>query len=698
MNVIVAGAGPVGLSAASVLAAAGIPVTVLEAEARLPQNLRASTFQPPTLDLLARFGADRRLIQMGRTAPKVQYRDRAGWVAEFDFGVIADETAHPYRVQCEQYRLNQVLAEGLPDIRYGAAVTAVAQDGRSVEVTVNGTERLRADWLIGADGAKSRVREALGIRLEGYTWPERFLVASTPFDFAAAFPNLCDVSYFADPEQWFFLLRVGDLWRVMIPTRPDEDEAQIVSDAGIEARLQRVFQRPSRYEVGHRTLYAVHQRVAETYRRRRVFLAGDAAHLNNPLGGMGMNGGIHDAFNLADLLVQVMQADAPEAVLDTYERERRPIALEYVNTISAANKRNLETRDPAEQRRWREELSRAASDPALARDYVRRISMIASLKKAALLLALLVVLPVMALAQAFPSRPITIVVPFPPGSTSDLIPRALAPAVSQSIGQPVLVENRPGATGSIGAALVARGDATGHTVLMAPTAVLATNQWLYRELGYSAAKDFAPVTNAASTPNLWVVHPSVAAANLRELIALARAKPNSISFASAGNGSTSHLCGELLKTAADLAIVHVPYKGPGAAHQDLLAGRVPAMCDNLSNVLPFVRGGQLRAIALTALSRHPQAPEIATAHESGLPGFDIGIWYGFVVPAATPRAVVLTLHRELVKALRSGAVVERLGSLGLTIVADSPEEFAHFIAAETPKWRELVRASGARLD
>ena len=689
-RVLIAGAGPVGLCAASVLAEAGVAVTVLEAAPRLPETLRASTFQPPTLDMLARFGADRRLIDMGRIAQRVQYRDRAGWVAEFDFGVIAGETAHPYRVQCEQYRLNQVLAERLPDVRFSSALAALEQDQREVRVTLASGERLRADWLIGADGAKSRVREALGIRLEGYTWPERFLVASTPFDFAAVFPHLCDVSYFADPEQWFFLLRVGDLWRVMIPTRPDEDEAEIVSDAGIEARLQRVFKTASRYEVRHRTLYAIHQRVAETYRKGRVFLAGDAAHLNNPLGGMGMNGGIHDAFSLAEKLLA--------GDLDAYERQRRPIALEYVNTISAANKRNLETRDPGEQHRWREELSRAASDPALARDYVRRISMIASLKKAALLLALLLVLPAMVLAQTFPSRPITIVVPFPPGSTSDLIPRALAPAMSQSIGQPVLVENRPGATGSIGAAFVARGDASGHTVLMAPTAVLATNQWLYRELGYNAAKDFAAVTNAAATPNLWVVHPSVAAANLRELIAAARAKPNSISFASAGNGSTSHLCGELLKTAADVAIVHVPYKGPGAAHQDLLAGRVPAMCDNLSNVLPFVRGGQLRAIALTALSRHPQAPEIPTAHESGLPGFDIGIWYGFVVPAATPRASVLTLHREFVKALRTGPVAERLGSLGLTIVADSPDEFAAFIAAETPKWRRLVQASGARLD
>src|SRR5688572_23638687 len=235
-RVLIAGAGPAGLCAASVLAEAGIPVTVLEAEPRLPENLRASTFQPPTLDLLARFGADRRLIEMGRIAPRVQYRDRAGWVAEFDFGLLAGQTAHPYRVQCEQFRLNQVLAARLPELRYGASVHAVAQDESSVTVTLDTGEALQGDWLIGADGARSRVREALGIRLEGFTWPERFLVASTPFEFSAVFPNLCDVSYFAAPRQWFFLLRVRELWRVMFPTRADQSETGVLSDAGIQAR------------------------------------------------------------------------------------------------------------------------------------------------------------------------------------------------------------------------------------------------------------------------------------------------------------------------------------------------------------------------------------------------------------------------------------------------------------------------------
>jgi 3-(3-hydroxy-phenyl)propionate hydroxylase len=383
-RVLVAGAGPVGLTAANVLADAGVPVTVLEAQPRLPENLRASTFQPPTLDMLASFGATQRLIEMGRVAPRLQYRDRAGWVAEFNFGVIAGETDHPFRVQCEQFRLNQVLAERVSQkarIEFASEVTAVRQDEASVTITVNDTRELTAQWLIGADGGRSRVREALGIRLEGFTWPERFLVASTPFDFAAVLPDLCDVSYFADPEEWFFLLRVPGVWRAMFPVRQDEKDDEAMSDESLQRRLRRVHPLSSDYEVRHRTLYSVHQRVAETYRKGRCFLAGDAAHLNNPLGGMGMNGGIHDAFNLAQKLAAVVTEHAEESELDRYQRQRRPVALEYVNTITIANKRNLEAKDPEEHRRWKAEMTRTAADPRLAREYMLRTSMIASLRK-----------------------------------------------------------------------------------------------------------------------------------------------------------------------------------------------------------------------------------------------------------------------------------------------------------------------------
>jgi len=307
--------------------------------------------------------------------------------------------------------------------------------------------------------------------------------------------------------------------------------------------------------------------------------------------------------------------------------------------------------------------------------------------------------PAFAQQDAFPARPITIVVPFPPGSTADLVPRALAPLVSKSMGVAVVVENqRIGATGAIGAAHVAKAEPDGHTVLMAPSPVLTVHQWLYKTPLYDPEKDFAPVINAASTPNILVVHPSVPAKNLKELIALAKAKPNSLNFASGGNGSTHHLCAELLKTSAAIEMVHVPYKGPAPALQDVIAGRVPLMCDNFSNAIPHVRAGRLRAIALTAKTRRPQAPDIPTADESGLPGFEAGVWYSFVVPAATRKPVVEKLNAAFTTALRSPAIVERLDSLGLVFVPNSPEEFRQFIAAESAKWRKVVEASGAKVD
>jgi 3-(3-hydroxy-phenyl)propionate hydroxylase len=391
-RVIVAGAGPVGLVTATYLAEHGVPVTLLEAEPSLPENLRASTFHPPTLDLLDRFGATQRLIAMGLKAPKFQYRTREGGrFAEFDFGVLDGETRHPYRVQCEQYKLNGVLLErlkthGSADIRFATALTGVEarDDGVTAIVDNKGrTERIDGRYLVGAEGARSVVRESLGIAFEGFTWPERFLVVSTPYPFEDHFKDLTLVNYVADPDEWFFLLRVPGMWRVMFPTPAAESDEQVMDDVTIQRRLSRVLPRSSPYEVLHRTLYRVHQRVAASYRKGPCFLAGDAAHINNPLGGMGMNGGIHDGFNLAEKLAAVCFGQKDDAHLDLYERQRRPIALEYVNTITIRNKRNLETRDPAEQAAFRTTMGEAAADPEKARAYLRQVSMIASLKKAA---------------------------------------------------------------------------------------------------------------------------------------------------------------------------------------------------------------------------------------------------------------------------------------------------------------------------
>ena len=204
--------------------------------------------------------------------------------------------------------------------------------------------------------------------------------------------------------------------------------------------------------------------------------------------------------------------------------------------------------------------------------------------------------------------------------------------------------------------------------------------------------------NAATTPNMWVAHPDTPVKTIQDVVAQAKAKPGALAFASGGNGTTSHLCGELLKTTAKIDLPHVPYKGPAPALQDVIAGRVPLMCDNFSNVITHVRSGRLKGVALTALKRHPQAPEVPTADESGLAGFEIGVWYGVAVPAATPKPVVVKLNAEFAKALRDPKIVERFGQLGLTVVADSPEEFARFVAAESKRMRKLVEVSGARAE
>jgi len=310
---------------------------------------------------------------------------------------------------------------------------------------------------------------------------------------------------------------------------------------------------------------------------------------------------------------------------------------------------------------------------------------------------LLAVAAAVAAAQdKFPTRPITLVCPFQAGGVADAISRAVAPIMSESLRTPVIVDNRPGATGAIGASYVARAKPDGHTLLIVPNSVLAINQWVYKSLPYNPETDFTPVIDVGTSPNLLVVHPSVAADTLAELIALARKKP--LSFASAGNGSPQHLCGELLNVSAGIDLVHVPYKGAAPALQDVIAGHVPLMCNALSLVLPQVRAGRLRAIALAANARHPQAPEVPTAREAGLPGFESDVWFGFVAPAATPAAIVERLNVEIARALRTPAVAAPLQANGLTIVADSPREFGALIAAESAKWRRIVERAGVKAD
>lgn len=389
-RVLIAGAGPVGLVAAANLVRHGVPVTVLEGGPDLSTESRASTFHPPTLDMLADLGVVEPLITQGLVAPKFQYRNRHdGLIAQFDFGDIADATRHPFRLQCEQSRLTRIICDKLRgepnfEIAFSSPVRDVTQTADGVTVTVErdgGSETQSGRWLIGADGARSDVRRALGIEFEGFTWPERFLVVSTPFDFYSVIPGLASVSYTADPVRWHFLLQIPKLWRVMFRVAAEESDELALSPEFAQALMAQIVPGIDRYEIAHTTLYRVHQRVAKAFRSGRAFLIGDAAHVNNPLGGMGMNGGIHDAINLTGRLIEVWRGTRPEAELERFDLQRRLVTKEHVERQSIQNKKNLE----ADNNEFRDWLLRTSADPALTRDYLLGVSMIGSLRRAEML-------------------------------------------------------------------------------------------------------------------------------------------------------------------------------------------------------------------------------------------------------------------------------------------------------------------------
>ena len=312
--------------------------------------------------------------------------------------------------------------------------------------------------------------------------------------------------------------------------------------------------------------------------------------------------------------------------------------------------------------------------------------------------AVLCALPCLAQAQAFPSRPITIIVPYQPGGTNDIIARTLTPKLSETLGQTVVVENKPGAGGNLGAALVAKSKPDGHTLLMAPVGVLAINKWVYKDMGFDADKEIVPIVNTGSVPNMLLVNNSVPVASVKDLVALAKAKPNAINFASMGTGTSGHLCGEMFKMAVGVQATHVPYKGSAPALQDLLAGQVQIMFDNLPTALPRAKNGQLKGLAVTSLRRSPLAPEIPTMDEAGVPGYEATAWFGVVGPSGLPKSVIDRLNAEFVKALRDPQNAQKLEAQGLAIIADTPEHFAAYIASESQKWHKVVIASGAKAD
>ena len=313
---------------------------------------------------------------------------------------------------------------------------------------------------------------------------------------------------------------------------------------------------------------------------------------------------------------------------------------------------------------------------------------------------LLCTMAVVHTAQAadYPTRPVTLVVAFPPGGASDVLSRILARKLEQILGQPFVIDNRPGAGGNVAADAVAHAAPDGYTLLNGNNSILATNAALYKKINFDPEADFAPIGLIGSQANILVVNPALPVKSMAELIALAKASPGKLNFASSGHGLAAHLAGELFKTEAKIDLVHVPYKGAAPALQDLIAGHVQMMFATASSVVPHIRDGKVRALGVDTLKRTAVLPEIPTIDELGIKGFDATTWHGLVVPARTPKEIVATLNRALVATLEDASVKKSLGDLGVDIITGTPEDFAAYIKSEIPKWTAIIKASGAKLD
>jgi len=397
-QVVVVGAGPVGLLCALDLARQGVEVCVLEAKPSTTIDLRAGTFHPPTLEMLAPLGVTDEMMKIGMKVPVWQSRDlQEGLIAEWDMSILKNDTPYPFRLHLEQHRLTPILLEMLS--KYSHAKVLFSHEFLSLEqrddevlLTVKAqaseeTLSLRAQWVIGADGGKSPVRKSAGIEFDGYTWPERYSVVSTTHDFSHL--GYADNAYVSDPEQWVAFFRMPDkgppgLWRMTIPVGQSYTDEEILDPKYANSVFQRVLQTPPDvlYPIVHQSVYRVHQRVANQFRKGRVLLAGDSAHVNNPLGGFGLNSGIHDAMNLSQKLAQVVVHQASASLLDLYERQRRAVNMEYVQEISIKNKHHLEESDPKVRQERFASLRKINAQDSSRREYLLISSMINSIKKA----------------------------------------------------------------------------------------------------------------------------------------------------------------------------------------------------------------------------------------------------------------------------------------------------------------------------
>jgi 3-(3-hydroxy-phenyl)propionate hydroxylase len=394
-QVLIAGGGPVGFTVALNLARRGIPFTLLEGTDKIFDDPRAGTIHPPTLEMFAGIGVADTMIERGIVVPNYQYRDRKdGVVADFDLGVLAGDTPFPFRLMLEQHKLCYILRDMLTaysghQVLMEHRVTSVSQDAAGVTAEVetpSGRKTFKGSHIIGCDGGRSQVRKSMDVAFDGFTYPERFLVLSTRYDFEPH--GYAITNYIADPDEWCALFKVPGaddtgVWRVVFAADASAPPEQIFEESAVQARIRRFLDKGSPYDVVHRNLYDVHQRVASSYRNGRMLIAGDAAHINNPLGGMGMNFGLHDAFSLTDKLGKVLLDGEGDDILDLYDRQRRTVAQEYLQRQTIENKNNIEQKDPAKRADFYASLRAIVADRDKLRSYLLRVAMIEGVRRAA---------------------------------------------------------------------------------------------------------------------------------------------------------------------------------------------------------------------------------------------------------------------------------------------------------------------------